>query len=145
VFKKAAPGGEPSVSVRGGLLEGKSLNMYDSTYDGTVDLETADGPLKVLKFSMSKSVTEPFSLTIPEAGGHTTVIKSNKLTTQDNVKFYTPSFSGKLFGLFPVTFTPDSPPPLTLPWMYFSDVKIDLAFVSCDTLKAEPLDVTEPT
>jgi hypothetical protein len=94
---------------------------------------------------MSKSVTEPFSLTIAEAGGHTTVIRSKKLTTADNVKFYTPRFTGKLFGIFPVVFTPETPPPLTLPWLYFSDVKINLAFVSCDTLTAAPLHVTEPS
>jgi hypothetical protein len=117
--------------------------MYDSTYDGTVDLQTADGPLRSLKFSMSKSVTKPFSLTIPGPGGHTTLIKSNALTTDGDVKFYTPSFSGKLFGLIPVTFTPDSPPPLTLPYLWFTDVKIHLAFVSCNTLTADPLDLTE--
>jgi hypothetical protein len=92
---------------------------------------------------MSKSVTKPFSLTIPEPGGHTTLIKSNALTTEGDVKFYTPSFSGKLFGIFRVTFTPDSPPPLTLKYMWFTDVEIHLAFVSCKTLTADPLDVTE--
>jgi uncharacterized protein DUF6114 len=143
VFKQAAPGGVPPVSIHGGLLEGKSLNMYQSTYDGTVDLRTADGPIKVLKFSMDKSVTEPFSLTMDEPGGYQTVIKSKKLTTDKNVEFYTPRFEGKLFGLIPVVFSPQSPPPLTLPWLYFSDVKINLAFVSCDTLTAEPLSVTE--
>jgi hypothetical protein len=144
VFKDAKPDGEPSVSVKGGLLEGKSLNMYGSTYDGTVDLQTANGPIKVLKFSMSRAVTEPFSLTIAEAGGHHTVITTDQLTIKDNVKFYTPDFQGKLFGAFPVTFTPASPPPLTLPWLYFSDVKINLALVTCDTLTGKPrLNVAE--
>jgi hypothetical protein len=59
------------------------------------------------------------------------------------VTFYTPDFSGKLFGIFRVTFTPDSPPPLTLKYMWFTDVKIHLAFVSCNTLTADPLDLTE--
>jgi hypothetical protein len=59
------------------------------------------------------------------------------------VRFYTPKFQGKLFGLIPVTFTPESPPPLTLPVLWFTDVKIQLAFVRCDTLTADPLDVRE--
>jgi hypothetical protein len=144
VFKDAAPAGEPSVSIHGGLLEGKSLNMFGSTYDGTVDLQTATGPLKVLKFSMTRAVTEPFSLTIAEGGGRRTVLTTDQLTIQDNVKFYTPDFQGKLFGLFPVTFTPDSPPPVMLPRLFFSDVKINLALVTCDTLTAKPLlDLTE--
>lgn len=137
------PNGVPAVSVKGGLLEGDLLQMYNSTYDGTVDLQTADGPLPSLKFSMSKSVTKPFSLTIPEPGGRTTLIKSGALTTEGDVKFYTPEFTGKLFGLIPVKFTPESPPPLTLPYLWFTDVKINLAFVSCNTLTADPLDITE--
>jgi uncharacterized protein DUF6114 len=144
VFKDAEPAGEPSVSIHGGLLEGASLNMFGSTYDGTVDLQTAAGPLKVLKFSMTRAVTEPFSLTIAEGGGRRTVITTDQLTIKDNVKFYTPNFQGKLFGLFPVTFTPDSPPPIMLPSLYFSDVKINLSLVTCDTLTAKPLlDVAE--
>jgi len=92
---------------------------------------------------MRKSVTKPFSLTIPERGGRTTLIKSNALTTEGNVRFYTPRFTGKLFGLIPVTFTPEQPPPLTLPVLSFTDVRIQLAFVRCDTLTADPLDLSE--
>ncbi|MEV4640056.1 DUF6114 domain-containing protein [Actinoplanes sp. NPDC049548] len=143
VFKVASPDDVPTVSLQGGTLEGKSLTMYQSTYDGVIDLPTAQGNLKALKFSMDKSVTEPFKLTVPEAGGRTTVIDSNKLTTEGNVRFYTPKFQGKLFGLFPVTFTPEQPPPLTLPVLWFTDVKIHLAFVRCDTLTADPLKLTE--
>jgi hypothetical protein len=42
-----------------------------------------------------------------------------------------------------VTFTPEQPPPLTLPVLSFTDVKIDLAFVRCDRLTADPLDLRE--
>ena len=141
--KRAGARGVPLVTARGALLEGRSLEMYDSTYDGTVKLPTAAGPLRTLKFSMARSVTRPFSLTVPEPDGRTTVIRSDALTTEGHVTFYTPRFQGKLFGLIPVTFTPDSPPPLTLPYLKFTDVRITLAFVSCDTLTADPLDLTE--
>ena len=60
------------------------------------------------------------------------------LTTTGHVAFYTPRFEGKLFGVIPVVFTPDSPPPLTLPYLKFTDVKIQLAFVTCDTLTGKP-------
>jgi hypothetical protein len=142
--KSADSDGIPQVSLKPGLLEGDSLQMYGSTYDGVSDMTTADGTYRALKFSMDKSVTKPFTLTIPEAGGGTTVIKTAALTTDGNVEFFTPRFAGKLFGLIPVVFTPDSPPPLTLPYLWFTDVKIDLAFVSCDTLTGHPsLDITE--
>jgi hypothetical protein len=143
VFKEAGPDDVPSVSNDGGLLEGDKLTMYESTYDGVVELTTPGGPLRALKFSMDKSVTKPFSLTIGEPADHTTLIKSGELTTDGNVRFYTPRFEGKLFGVIPVVFTPDSPPPLTLPVLWFTDVKINLAFVRCDTLTADPLRINE--
>jgi hypothetical protein len=90
-------------------------------------------------------VNKPFKLTIPEKDGHTTLIESDELITDGNVKFYTPSFKGKLFGIIPVTFTPEQPPPLTLPVLWFTDVTINLAFVRCDTLTADPLKLTEPS
>ncbi|MET0491716.1 MAG: DUF6114 domain-containing protein [Actinoplanes sp.] len=143
VFKQAGPDDVPAVPNDGGLLEGDRLTMYESTYDGVVEMTTPGGPLRALKFSMDKSVTKPFSLTIGEPGGHTTLIRSGELTTDGNVRFYTPRFEGKLFGVIPVVFTPDSPPPLTLPVLWFTDVKINLAFVRCDTLTADPLRINE--
>jgi hypothetical protein len=132
----------PLVAKKPGLMEVGSLTMYDSTYDGVVDMPTAGGgSYKALKFSMNKAENKPFSLTIDEADGGTTKITSASLTTTGDVKFYTPEFKGKLFGLIPVTFTPDSPPPLTLPVLWFTDVKIQLGYVRCNTLTGDPLRV----
>jgi hypothetical protein len=117
--------------------------MFSSTYDGVVNLPTKTGSLQVLKFSMASAVTEPFQLKVREPNGKNTVITSSKLTISGNVKFYTSKFSGKLFGLIPVTFTPDSPPPLTLPVLWFTDATIDLAFVQCDTLTAPKMEINE--
>jgi hypothetical protein len=141
--KVAGPDDVPLVTAKGGTLETDRLTMYNSTYDGVSTLATGSGTVRALKFSMTKAVNKPFKLTIPEADGHTTLIESNELTTDGNVKFYTPSFKGKLFGLIPVTFTPEQPPPLTLPVLWFTDVTINLTFVRCDTLTAKPLTVTE--
>ena len=78
-----------------------------------------------------------------EADQARTVIKSNELTTEGAVRFYTPEFTGKLFGRIPVTFTPAQPPPLTLPVLWFTDVTIKLAYVRCDVLTADPMNLTE--
>ena len=132
------------VAAKAGLLETDSLTMYDSTYDGVVELPTKSGTtIRSLKFSMTKAVNKPFSLTIDEPNGHQTVITSDELTVSSNVKFYTSRFEGKLFGLIPVVFTPDSPPPLTLPVLWFTDVKIQLNLVRCDTLTGKPLKINE--
>ena len=134
----------PLVSAKAGLLETASLTMYDSTYDGVVELPTKSGTkIRVLKFSMTKAVNKPFSLTIDEPTGGQTIIKSDELTVSSNVKFYTSRFEGKLFGLIPVVFTPDEPPPLTLPVLWFTDAKIQLNLIRCDTLTGKPLTVTE--
>jgi hypothetical protein len=128
--------GQPPVAATQAVLTIGSLTMYNSTYDGVVDLPTRTGTVHSLKFSMPKAVNKPFQLKAREPNGKSTVITSTELTLDGNVKFYTPKFVGKLFGLAPVTFTPDSPPPLTLPVLWFTDVTIDLAFVTCDTLTA---------
>ncbi|WP_229073271.1 DUF6114 domain-containing protein [Actinoplanes sp. DH11] len=139
----AEDGGIPQAGVRPGLMKTKSLTMYGSTYEGVAEVPTANGPIRSLKFLMDKAVNKPFSLAIDEPGGHTTLIESGELIIDGNVEFYSPRFTGKLFGLIPVTFTPEQPPPLTLPILWFTDVTIDLAYVRCDVLTAEPLDITE--
>ncbi|MGX6606425.1 DUF6114 domain-containing protein [Micromonosporaceae bacterium Da 78-11] len=131
----------PRVAEKPGLMEVDSLTLYNSTYDGVVDMPTAKGSYKALKFSMTKATNKPFTLTMIEAGGGRTRITSANLVTEGTVKFYTPELKGKLFGLIPVTFTPDSPPPLTLPILRFTDVQIQLAYVRCDTLTGDPLKV----
>ena len=140
----AAAGGIPLIAAKPGLLETDSLTMLGATYDGVVNLPTGTGTsARVLKFSMNSAENKPFSLTTDKTNGVQTVITSNDLTTAGNVKFYTERFEGKLFGLFPVVFTPDQPPPLTVPIMWFTAVKIQLNYVQCDKLTAYPLHIAE--
>ncbi|MEU4425384.1 DUF6114 domain-containing protein [Actinoplanes sp. NPDC024001] len=129
--------GLPRVGLKPGLMKVGSLTMYNSTYEGVTELPTRQGSIRALRFVMDKAVNKPFSLQIG-----TTLIKSNELITDGNVEFYSPRFTGKLFGLIPVTFTPEQPPPLTLPVLWFTDVTIDLAYVQCDVLTADPIDIT---
>lgn len=143
VFKEASAGDLPRVSLKPGRMEVASLTMYDSTYDGVVSLTTANGPLRSLKFSMTKAVNKPFKITVPEAGGRSSVKVSNELVAEGDVRFYTTRFEGKLFGIIPITFTPDEPPPLTLPVLWFTDTKIDLALVECKTMTFDALKQTE--
>lgn len=157
--------GQPIVAATSGLITGQSLTMYNSSYDGVVELPTKTGTIRALKFTMAMAVTEPFRLAVREPNGKTTVITSSKLTICGTdmdppppaadvdkhceafggrtVEFYTPRFTGKLFGVAPVTFTPESPPPLTLPILTFTDVAIDLAFVKSNTLGAPDLHIDE--
>ncbi|MBG0564799.1 DUF6114 domain-containing protein [Actinoplanes aureus] len=139
----AAADGLPQVGLKPGIMKVGSLTMYNSTYEGVTELPTRNGTIRALSFVMDKAVNKPFSLEIDEPGDATTLIKSNELITDGNVEFYTPRMTGKLFGLIPVTFTPEQPPPLTLPILWFTDVTIDLAYVRCDVLTADPIAITE--
>ncbi|BCJ46623.1 hypothetical protein GCM10010168_38540 [Actinoplanes ianthinogenes] len=138
-----ADGGIPKSAIKPGIMKVSSLTLYNSTYEGVADVPTANGTIKALQLNMTKAVNEPFSLEIDEPGSAVTTIKSKKLTVEGNVKFYTPKMTGNLFGIIPITFTPEQPPPLTLPLLWFTNVTIELAFVSCDTLTASPITITE--
>ena len=143
IGKVASADDLPRVANKPGLMEVKKLELFNSTYDGVVDMPTAAGSYQALKFSMTKAVNTPFSLTVAEPHGGTTKVTSASLVTEGTVKFYTSELKGKLFGLIPVTFTPKSPPPLTLPYLMFTDVTIQLGYVRCDTLTGDPLRIHE--
>ncbi|MFF4221520.1 hypothetical protein ACFYZH_01495 [Streptomyces abikoensis] len=59
--------------------------------------------------------------------------------TGGKVTMYTEELSGKLFGVVPVTFTPAKPPPLTLPLLVFTDVRIRQAGQFGGTLRVPTL------
>jgi hypothetical protein len=114
--------------------------MTGLSYDGVVDLPTRDGTTRALQFSMDTATNTPFELdTTDSADGPTTAQVSSRLEISGNVKFFTSKLQGNLLGLLPVTFTPDSPPPLTIPVLFFTNVTIDLVYVHADTLTADNL------
>jgi hypothetical protein len=66
------------------------------------------------------------------------------LVAAGRVKLFTSRFSGSLLGI-PLTFTPDIPPPITLPNMVFTNVNLDLVFLDCDSLTGPTLDESANT
>ncbi|MCW2642919.1 MAG: Otogelin [Dactylosporangium sp.] len=162
ITSAAADPGQLPASLFPGLLTGSSQVMDNFTYEGVTDLPTKTGTMKVLKFTMSKAVTTPFSLKMGEPiSGKSTLITSTQLTTEGSVTFYTPKFTGTLAALgLPVipisiplppiltsTYTPESQPPLpphlTFSSIKFTNVTIDLAFVHCHTLTGKDLHISE--
>jgi len=154
----AVQAGQPAVSTVGAVLTSATVTMVNSKYEGVVDLPTKTGTIKALKFTMTRSVAEPFQLRTPETNGKTTSITSSALTTDGNVRFYATKFTGTLkkIGLgpipipipieIPLTFTPESPPPLpplTISELVFANATIDLAYVRCDVLTAPAMHINE--
>ncbi|WP_405516640.1 hypothetical protein [Streptomyces canus] len=125
---------EPGVRVADNAwtLKASSLLLKGADYQGVVKVRTASGKTKeVLKYVISGG-TEIGDLhqTFTEQGTtyHVQAGKGTKSTiTGDKTVMYTESISGNLLGLLPVTFSPDSPPPLNIPVIYFTNVTVQQA------------------
>ncbi|MFJ8062581.1 hypothetical protein [Streptomyces sp. NPDC096142] len=112
-------------------LNASSLLLKGADYQGVVEVKTANGSVKkVLKYVISggtdigdlhQTVDDKQSgktYHVQAASGSTSTIRDG-----DTV-MYTESISGNLFGLIPITFDPDNPPPLNIPLIYFTNVKV---------------------
>ncbi|WJV46113.1 hypothetical protein [Streptomyces flavofungini] len=114
-------------------LEASSLLLKGADYKGVVNLKMPDGRTKqALKYIISggtdigdlhQIVESPNGKKyhVQAAKGSTSTIRGGDTT------MYTERISGNLFGLIPVTFDPEHPPPLNLPLIYFTNVKVQQA------------------
>ncbi|CAM5539382.1 hypothetical protein [Streptomyces viridochromogenes] len=115
-------------------LNASSLLLKGADYQGIVEVKTASGKKKkVLKYVISdgtdigdlhQTVNDKQSgktYHVQAAKGSTSTIRDGKTV------MYTESISGNLLGLIPVTFDPDNPPPLNIPLIYFTKVKVTQA------------------
>ncbi|MFK0146327.1 hypothetical protein ACIQUZ_14725 [Streptomyces griseus] len=111
------------------ILESTRLTLNGLDYHGIVEVRKADGSIKkVLKFTASSiDIKDLHQLTVGPAGttGH---VKSRPGSTSEirdgEVTMYTEELKGNLFGLIPVTFSPETPPPLNVPFAVFTAVKV---------------------
>jgi Family of unknown function (DUF6114) len=141
-----AAAGQPDVAAKPSRMTGSKVSMNNLVFQGIVDLPTADGPIKVLKFTMDQAVTEDFELLTYSRGDYTqdVVFTTKALTVKQSVVFYTSRFQGKAFGLIPVDYTPENtttPIPLTpipYPFIFFTDPDIQLVWVNADVLTGTP-------
>ncbi|HZM83052.1 MAG TPA: DUF6114 domain-containing protein [Candidatus Limnocylindrales bacterium] len=141
----AAPDQVP-VAKRPSKMTGSRVQMNNLVFDGIVNMPTVDGTLRVLKFTMTSSDTNDFLLHVYNTSGGTfdTDLRSSKLTVRGGgVQFFTTRFRGNLFGLIPVDYTPDTPPPpIPLPFVFFTDPDIQLVWVDSPALDAPNLRIT---
>ncbi|MGW0947761.1 hypothetical protein ACWD4O_35130 [Streptomyces sp. NPDC002623] len=115
-------------------LNASSLLLKGADYQGIVKVKTANGTVKeVLKYVISDGtdIGDLHQTVDDKQSGRTYHVQAGKGTTSTirdgDTIMYTESISGNLFGLIPVTFTPKSPPPLNIPLIYFTDVKVQQA------------------
>lgn len=115
-------------------LNASSLLLKGADYQGVVKVKTANGTVKeVLKYVISDGtdIGDLHQTVNDKQSGKTYHVQAGKGTTSTirdgDTIMYTESISGNLFGLIPVTFTPKSPPPLNIPLIYFTNVKVQQA------------------
>ncbi|MET9610090.1 hypothetical protein ABZZ17_34305 [Streptomyces sp. NPDC006512] len=109
-------------------LDSSLLTLYGLDYAGIVEVKTAGGKTKkVLKFTADSLDIKDLYQTVG-TGANTAHLKSRPGSTSKirggTVTMYTESLKGNLFGLIPIEFTPNSPPPLNVPFAFFTDVKV---------------------
>ncbi|MEU8970445.1 hypothetical protein AB0D11_14385 [Streptomyces monashensis] len=112
-------------------LSASSLLLKSADYQGIVEVKTASGTTKkVLKYVISggTDIGDLHQTVNDKLSGKVYHVQASKGSTSTitggSTTMYTESISGNLFGLIPITFSPDSPPPLNIPLIYFTNVKV---------------------
>ncbi|MFE2292753.1 hypothetical protein [Streptomyces sp. NPDC059452] len=126
------------------VLESSLLTLNGLDYKGIVEVKKADGSIKkVLKFTASSiDIKDLHQLTVGPAGttGHVKSRPGSTSTIRNGtVTMYTEELKGNLFGLIPITFSPQTPPPLNVPFAFFTKVKVVQAGQFGGTLKVPGL------
>jgi hypothetical protein len=115
-------------------LEASSLTLKGADYQGIVEVKTASGATKrVLKYVINDGtdIGDLHQLVKDKQSGKTHHVQAAKgstsTITDGKTVMYTEKISGNLLGLIPVTFDPEHPPPLNIPLIYFTKVKVTQA------------------
>ncbi|MFC8505907.1 hypothetical protein ACFU3J_34335 [Streptomyces sp. NPDC057411] len=125
-------------------LETSLLTLRGLDYKGIVEVKTGSGKTKkVLKFTADEvDIKDLHQLTV-HSDGLTAHVRSDRGSTSTirngTVTMYTEELKGNLFGLIPVTFSPETPPPLNVPFAFFSNAKVTQAGQFGGTLKVPGL------
>ncbi|WP_240137955.1 hypothetical protein [Streptomyces sp. MUM 178J] len=114
------------------ILESSLLTLNGLDYHGIVEVKTSSGKIKkVLKFTATGIDIKDLHQLVVYPQGSTAHVQAAKGSTstirKGTVTMYTEELKGKLFGIIPITFSPDSPPPLNVPFAFFTNVKVTQA------------------
>lgn len=113
-------------------LQASSLALHGLDYEGVVNVKMANGKSKqALKFTASSIDIGDLHQIVDGPNGnryHVEAAKGSTSTIRDGqVTMYTERLQGNLFGLIPIVFDPEHPPPVNLPEVFFTKVKIQQA------------------
>ncbi|WP_329381396.1 hypothetical protein [Streptomyces sp. NBC_01716] len=110
-------------------LESTKLTLRGLDYHGIVEVKTGSGKIKkALKFTSSEVDIKDLHQKVVYPEGRTAHVASRQDSTSTirdgQVTMYTEKLTGNLFGLIPIEFSPDTPPPLNVPFAFFTDVEV---------------------
>ncbi|MFE3070118.1 hypothetical protein [Streptomyces sp. NPDC059247] len=136
--------GIPLLPDRPWLLESTRLTLSGLKYHGIVEVRTGSGKIKkVLKFTATTVKIKDLHQLTDHPSGLTAHVRSDRgkesTITEGTVTMYTEELKGNLIGIIPITFSPAAPPPLNLPEVYFTDVKLKQAGQFGGTLRVPGL------
>ncbi|MCH0538084.1 hypothetical protein I3F58_00605 [Streptomyces sp. MUM 203J] len=124
--------GMPQLPDEPWQLESTLLTLRGLDYHGIVEVQTGSGKVKkVLKFTASEvDIKDLHQKTVHSEGrtGHVTSRAGSTSTMRNGtVTMYTEELKGNLFGIIPVTFSPETPPPLDVPFAFFTNARVTQA------------------
>lgn len=118
----------PVVATESATLTATYLSQTNGRYVDTVLLRRPDGStVRALKILGDAALLK--SMRLHGAGGHHGAgIDASQLDVAGPIHFYAASFSGKAFGILPLSWNVDSPPPVGVPMPPFTDVTVELVY-----------------
>ncbi|MGP3981000.1 hypothetical protein [Streptomyces sp. KR80] len=121
--------GVPLLPDESWRLESSKLTLRGLDFKGIVEVKTYSGKVKkVLKFTADETDIENLHQLVVGPKGTTAHVEARKGSTSTirggTVTMYTEELKGNLFGLIPVTFSPETPPPLNVPFAFFTNVNV---------------------
>ncbi|MFI6695664.1 hypothetical protein ACIBLA_28760 [Streptomyces sp. NPDC050433] len=110
-------------------LESTKLTLRGLDYHGIVEVKTGSGKIKkALKFTASQVDIKDLHQKVVYPEGRTAHVASRQDSTSTirdgQVTMYTEKLTGNLFGLIPIEFSPDTPPPVNVPYAFFTEVEV---------------------
>ncbi|MEU6426044.1 DUF6114 domain-containing protein [Microbispora sp. NPDC046973] len=134
--------GAVTVATETAAVRAPSLTMTGMKFTGVVEMPTATGTVKMLRFTMDKAVLER-----PQQTMGPTTLTGSMFTFEGNVVICTTKMTAKLLGV-PQEFTADHPnllvralklvPSLNVP-LTMTDIVSEQPYVTADSLRADDL------
>ncbi|MGH8880476.1 MAG: hypothetical protein ACRD0P_24505, partial [Stackebrandtia sp.] len=136
----------PTASAFHPVIDARVMTMTGLAYGGVVNVPTTTGHERALEFTMDSldlaDMDQASGIDGSRADLHVMNMGGSAVLSGD-VRLYVQRIEGLLFGVVPVVFTPDAPPPLIVPYLTVTESSTVTAYVHADKVELPMLE--EPT